>query len=305
MLSTRLVARPGAFALGVLRAYRANQGLLLAGAVAYYSLLSIVPLLILCLIGLSEFVSQQAVLVTLQRYLGWVIPGQSTALLQELTRFLDNRQAIGWVSLASMIFFSSLAFSVLEQAMSVIFVHRVESRPRHYAVAAIIPYACMLVLAAGLLLMTLLSSGIQVIGAASIELFGRSWSLQGISGVMLYLLGVVAEVCVLTAIYRVLPTRRPSWQPAIVGAVTATLLWEVTRRALVWYFSTLSQNSIVYGSMATAIGLLASLDIAASLLLLGAQVIAEYERLSAGADRQLHQSVGGVDRRVKKPPDCR
>jgi uncharacterized BrkB/YihY/UPF0761 family membrane protein len=48
----------------------------------------------------------------------------------------------------------------------------------------------------------------------------------------------------------------------------------------VWYFATLSQSSVVYGSMATAIGLLASLDIAASLLLLGAQVIAEYERVA-------------------------
>jgi uncharacterized BrkB/YihY/UPF0761 family membrane protein len=66
----------------------------------------------------------------------------------------------------------------------------------------------------------------------------------------------------------------------VVGAIIATLLWELTRRVLVWYFATLSQSSVVYGSMATAIGLLASLDIAASLLLLGAQVIAEYERVA-------------------------
>ena len=42
-----VVTHPGAFTLRVLRAFRANQGLLLAGAVAYYTLLSIVPLLIL------------------------------------------------------------------------------------------------------------------------------------------------------------------------------------------------------------------------------------------------------------------
>ena len=40
-----VLTHPGAFALRVLRAFRANQGLLLAGAVAYYTLLSIVPLL--------------------------------------------------------------------------------------------------------------------------------------------------------------------------------------------------------------------------------------------------------------------
>jgi YihY family inner membrane protein len=274
-----VIAHPLAFAAGVLRAFRDNQGLLLAGAVAYYALLSIVPLLILCLIWLSEIVDQQALLTTLQRYLGWVIPGQSAAVLGELDRFLDHRGAIGWALLGSLVFFSSLAFSVLEKALSAIFAHRIVPRPRHFVIAAIIPYCCIVVLAAGLLLLTLLSGAIQVIGGSTVELFGRSWSLHGVSGALLYLLGIGGEAGVLTAIYLVMPAHRPSWRPAVVGAITATVLWEITRRALVWYFATLSQNSIVYGSMATAIGLLASLDIAASLLLLGAQVIAEYERV--------------------------
>ena len=53
-----VATHPGVFALGVLRAFRANQGLLLAGAVAYYTLLSIVPLLILMLIALSQIIDQ-------------------------------------------------------------------------------------------------------------------------------------------------------------------------------------------------------------------------------------------------------
>jgi len=276
----RVLAHPGAFALGVLRAFRDNNGLLLAGAVAYYALLSIVPLLILCLIALSAIAGRQALLTTLQRYLGWLIPGQSAAVLQELLRFLDDRQTVGWVLVVSLVFFSSLGFSVLEKALSVIFLHRIEPRQRHFAVSAIIPYCCILVLAVAMLFMTLASTSIQMIGAATLDLFGRSWSLRGVSGALLYLLGVAAEVCVLASIYLVMPVHRPSWRPAVVGAIIATLLWELTRRVLVWYFATLSQSSVVYGSMATAIGLLASLDIAASLLLLGAQVIAEYERVA-------------------------
>jgi membrane protein len=49
---------------------------------------------------------------------------------------------------------------------------------------------------------------------------------------------------------------------------------------LVWYFSTLSQVRVVYGSLTTSIIVLLTLEIAALVLLLGAQVIAEYERLS-------------------------
>ncbi|MDP3170058.1 MAG: ribonuclease R, partial [Polaromonas sp.] len=41
----------------------------------------------------------------------------------------------------------------------------------------------------------------------------------------------------------------------------------------------LSQVNVVYGSLTTAIVVLLSLEIAATLLLLGAQVISEYERI--------------------------
>jgi membrane protein len=286
-----VLMHPGAFALGVLRAFRANQGLLLAGAVAYYALLSIVPLLILILIALSSIVDQRELLATLARYLDWLIPGQSAAVLAELARFLEHRRVISWVLLATMIFFSSLAFTVLENAMSVIFLHRVAPRRRRYMVSAIIPYVGIVFLAGGLLLMTLVSGSIQVIGASSVDMFGHSWSLQGLSGVLLYLLGVGGEIFVLTSIYLVMPVSAPSWRHALIGAITATALWEITRHVLVWYFATLSQASVVYGSMTTVIVLLTSLDIAASLLLLGAQIIAEYERIGRDDENVALQSL--------------
>jgi YihY family inner membrane protein len=95
-------------------------------------------------------------------------------------------------------------------------------------------------------------------------------------------MGVAGEIIVLTSIYMVMPVGRPSWRYALIGGVTAALLWEITRHVLVWYFSTLSQIKVVYGSLTTAIVVLLSLEIAALVLLLGAQVIAEYERSGHG-----------------------
>jgi YihY family inner membrane protein len=282
--ATYVVRQPGAFALRVLRAFRANQALLLAGAVAYYTLLSIVPLLILILIVLSEIIDRDALLATLGRYLEWLIPGQSAAVVAELARFLDHRGVIGWVLLATLVFSSSLAFTVLENAMSVIFLHRVATRRRHFLVSAIIPYCYIVFLGCGLLLMTLVSGSIQALGAETMDFLGRSWSLRGASGGLLYLLGVSGEIFVLTSIYLVMPVGPLSWRHALIGAVTATVLWEITRHILVWYFGTLSQISVVYGSLTTAIVVLASLDIAATLLLLGAQVIAEYERIGTQSE---------------------
>ena len=282
---------PLAFALQVLRGFRANQGLLLAGAVAYYALLSMVPLLILVVIALSHVIDQSELLATLARYMEWLMPGQSSAVIAQLASFLEHRDVIGWVLLVTMIFFSSLAFTVLENAMSVIFLHRVAVRRRHFLASAVLPYLYILSLALGLLLVTLVAGSLQAIGQESVDLLGRSWSLRGLSGALLYLLGVTGEVFVLTSIYLVMPVGRISLRMALIGGLTATALWELTRHALVWYFSTLSQVSVVYGTLTTAIVVLLSLEIGATLLLLGAQLISEYERVGRGKEHARHKAM--------------
>jgi YihY family inner membrane protein len=207
------------------------------------------------------------------------MPGQSGAIIGELASFMAHRDVIGWVLLASMVFFSSLAFTVLENAMSVIFHHRVAVHRRHFLISALLPYAYVLCLGIGLLLVTLVAGSLQAMGAAQVDFLGHVWLLDGVSGVLLYLLGFGGEVFVLASIYLVMPVGRMTLKHALIGALAAALLWELSRHALLWYFDTLSQISTVYGSLTTAIAVLLSLEVAAALLLLGAQVISEYERI--------------------------
>jgi membrane protein len=277
--AAHLLRHPLRFLWEAAKGFRAAQGLLLAGAVAYYSLLSIVPLLIVSAIALSHWIDQAVLLSTIGRYLEWLLPGQSRALVGELANFLSHREVVGPVLLVTMIFFSSLAFSVLESSMAVIFHHRKADRTRHYLISAVMPYLFVLSLSVGLLLVTLVSGALQVIGQESVDLFGRSWSLSGVSGALLYLLGLMGEIFMLTSLYLVMPVGRLRLRHALLGGVTAALLWEVTRHGLAFYFSTLSQVSVVYGSLTTAIVVLFSLEIAATLVLFGAQVIAQYERI--------------------------
>ena len=275
----KILRHPAAFTVQTLKAFKANQGLLLAGAVAYYALLSIVPLMILIAIALAHWIDPAMLLDALGRYLEWLVPGQSKPIVEELAGFLNHKDVIGWVLLGTMIFFSGLAFSVLENAMSVIFFHRVAQKKRRYIVSVLLPYCYVLSLGVGVLLVTLVSGSLQAMGERDIEFLGQAWSLGGVSGVLLYLLGFVGEVFVLTSIYLVMPVGRLKFSHALMGGVTAAVLWEITRHVLTRYFATLSQVSVVYGSLTTAIIVLLSLEFAAILLLFGAQVIAEYERI--------------------------
>ncbi len=274
-----ILKNPGGFALCVLRAFRKNQGLLLAGAVAYYTLLSLIPLLILMLIALSHVIDQAKLLSTMTEYLDFIVPGQSGALVGELRAFLEHGQVIGGVLLVTMVFFSALAFTVLENAMSVIFYHRVAVRRRRFVVSALMPYLFILFLGLGLLAVTVVAGKLVALATQNITLFGVPHSLSDLSDYLLYLLGVAGEILILTAIYLVMPVGRLSVRHALIGGVTAGLLWEITRHLLAWYYGTMSQVRVVYGSLTTAILALLSVEIGAILLLLGAQVIAEYERI--------------------------
>jgi len=114
-----------------------------------------------------------------------------------------------------------------------------------------------------------LLDGLFLLTILTVTLHKLQWSLAG----------SLTLSDVLTSVYLVMPVGRLRISHALIGGVTAAVLWEITRHVLIWYFATLSQVSVVYGSLTTAIVVLLSLEIAATLLLFGAQVISEYERL--------------------------
>jgi YihY family inner membrane protein len=270
---------PWRFARLVISGFRANQGLLLAGAVAYYTLLSMVPMLALILVLLSQIQESRELLDTLHDYLVLIAPGQVDVLINQISLFLENWKVVGVVGLLILLFFSSLAFTVLENAMSVIFFHRVAIKRRHFLMSAIIPYFFILLLAIGLLLVSAVSGSLHALDTTTITVMGQAWSLSGVEKTLVYLLGIIGETLLLTSLYLVMPVGRLELRHALIGGITAVVLWEITRQFLVWYFSTLSLVNVVYGTFATAIIILITLEAAATILLIGAQVIAEYERI--------------------------
>jgi YihY family inner membrane protein len=130
-----------------------------------------------------------------------------------------------------------------------------------------------------MLIVILVSGAINQLGTRTVIILGRPHLLDFVSSELLYLLGVTGEILLLTAIYLVMPVGRLSFRHALIGGTVATLLWELTRHFLVWYFSTVSQIQLVYGSLTTSIAVLLSVEVGAIVLLLGAQVIAVYERI--------------------------
>jgi len=288
-----IVRRPGKFFLRVLTGFKRNQGLLLAGAVAYYTLLSVIPMLALILVGLSHFIEEEQLYNTILSNLKLVIPAYAESVTDQVWGFLARRQLVGIIGILFMLFFSSMAFTVLENAMAIIFSHRARKHRRHFLISAIIPYAYIFLLGIGVLVITIVAGALGALSDKHLILLGWDLSLAGTSRLMLYLSGMAGMVIMLTSLYLVMPLGRIPVRYALAGGVTAAVLWEIIRHILVWYYSNISLVNVIYGSLATAVVALLSIEIAVIILLLGAQVIAEFEHSIDESDEADQSEPGG------------
>ena len=183
-----VLENPWQFARQVIAGFSANQGLLLSGAVAYYTLLTIIPMFALILVGLSQIQETQPLLETLREYLNLIAADQADALVNQISAFLENWKTVGLMGVLLLLFFSSFAFTSLENAMSVIFFHRVAIKRRHFLISAIIPYCYILLLAVGMLLVSTVSGSLHSLDARSVTVMGHHWSLSGIETILIYTL---------------------------------------------------------------------------------------------------------------------
>jgi len=277
----QILKDPVAFIQQTIKRFQANQGILLSGAVAYYTLLSIIPLFSLILIALSYVIAPEQLLKITSEYINLILPGQASVFMDQITRFTTEKH-IGLVLLIILLFFSSMTFTVLENTMSIIFYHRVKIRRRHFLISAIIPYCYIIVLGLGMLVITTISGILQIWEGETLHFLYWSWALDSLTKSLIYILGIIGLVLMLTSIYMVMPVGKLNFRHALIGSICATFLWEIARHILVWYFSTLSMVNVVYGSLTSAIVILLFLEVGAIILLFGAQVIAEYERMGYG-----------------------
>lgn len=263
------------FARRVLSHFLANKGLLLASAVSYNTLLSLVPLFALLLVILSHVYDEQRLADLLLRELGALMPGHTDLLALQVQSFLGNRELIGWIGFIVLLFFSSWAFRSLEDAFAVIFSRR--QGARHLWISAIIPYAFIFVLGLALLLQAILVTLIEQLSDSQLGALGAHLTVAELSTVMISVFNFFGLAALFTGIYRFMPVTDVRLRHAVIGGLVAAILWEIVRNILIWWFSNVSLVNVVYGSLATVVIVLLTLETAAIILLLGAQVIAELE----------------------------
>jgi membrane protein len=272
-----LLPRTGAFLWRVLANFMRNRGILLAGGVGYNILLSIVPLFALLAVLLTQIVDEAVLLEVLRVQVDHLAPAHAEGLMEAVSALLASRDVIGLFGILVLLVFSSFAFRMLEDALAIIFHAPEAHHKRSVWVSVLLPYLFMLVLGAGLAALTLMATLAEAIGTLWRAVLGREMPLVGLSDPLLNLFSFIGVFLLFSAIYKVLPVVKVQLKRAVVGGMVAALLWEGVRFLLMFYFDTISLVNVVYGSIATIIVVLLTLEVGAIILLLGAQVIADLE----------------------------
>jgi len=267
------------FALRVLRDFFfKNNGLLLTSAVAYNAMLSLIPLGAVLVVAFSHFIDENLLMDALTTEVGLITPRATPMLVEVLETFMETRKLVGWIGLVVLLFFSSMAFRVLENAFAIIFHRKIPSVKRRFWISALMPYLFIALVAAGLIVLTAITAVVESTEGRIYVMAGYEFGGQWLARAGLHIAGFVGLVLLFTTLYKVMPVMKISFKLALSGGVSAAVMWELLRTGLVSYFTHLSLVNAVYGSMATTIILLLTMEAAALIVLLGAQVIAELQR---------------------------
>lgn len=268
----------GRFAVAVVHDFFRNHGILLAGGVGYNILLSMIPLFALFCVLLTHVVDEQKLLMIIAVQAAHLAPTHANLVLDTVQELMAAREMIGWVGIAALLFFSSFAFRMLEDSIAIIF-HRPDvTFKRSFWVSAVLPYMFILFLGTSLFVLTLVVSLTSGVYEWVVPSGDPGLPIARLSTLALHLTSFLGTALLFAAIYKVLPVVTIGSRRALYGGLVAAVLWEGIRLLVMVYLANVSFVNVIYGSLATLIVLLLTLEAGAFVLLLGAQVIAALER---------------------------
>jgi membrane protein len=259
------------------RAFSQDGCMNLSAALAFYTILSLIPYLFLLvsaagyLLGSSEEGHRIAVV-----FFDRVFPQASALILREVRAISHRAEVLGWVGFLSMIWTASVIFSSLEYAMGVVF--RVEKR-RNFLRSKLL--ALLMVPAfAGIFFLAFLVTAFS--GATGKFDLSPPGVAVARSGLLEFLVGYVFPYLILgaafTAVYKIIPNTSISFRHALAGGTSCAFLFEAAIHFLTWYFQRSQQYSVVYGSLAWIVILVVSAFYLSSVLLFCAEVVSAYRR---------------------------
>ena len=259
-----------------------------AGAISFYMLFSIFPLMlaIISVLGYALGPRAEAEQLELARSIAEVLPVSSEFVSETVEGLVSARAITGVASVFGLLWGATAVFGAIRKGINAAWGIR---KTRPFLKERLIDFA--LVLGAGVVLLAVLFSApalallreaTQVLAPKSELINGLVWSL--VAKLLLPTLSFVAFL----VLYRFLPNTDASVRNVWPWALLASLAFGGANLGFVWYVRTFPIYNVVYGPIGALLALLTWVYLSAIILLFGALLASRYSAYvsSLGAETQ-------------------
>ncbi len=273
--ATPLLKRAWRYLLEISENFDRHETSLMAAACAYGALLSLIPLLLLIISLYGFFLGNSnhalnSVIHSVQNF----IPIRSDFLRKTLTNALHDKRIIGLFGFIGLLYASHQTFLTLESSMSKIWdapEGRIWWKKRLIAIGAtFLTLGLMIAENAAFLLAAILYRkhpfSIPALPALLPLRILATLLPPGIAAILFY------------SLYNILPAANVTRRAALVGALIAAPLWEISRILFSLFIVMFHSYDRLYGSLGSLVALVIWAYYSMVILLLGAEISADYEK---------------------------
>ena len=248
-----------------------------AAGVAYYTFLSIFPLLLGLIAIFGFFLPSANLQDALLEFVGDNIPGAINILKENIPAIIELRGVMSVLGLLIFLWGASSMFSAISLAINRVW--EIRRYRRHFFIRK----ASELGMVFGIGLLFLLSLGISAIISIRNQVLGLPVVDLMVVDVGGWLAAFLLILAVFLLLYKFIPNTRTYWSDIWPGALLAALLFEIARALFMFYINNYANYQIIYGSIASIIVLLVWIYYSAFIMILGAEFSFQYGRMRHGA----------------------
>ena len=255
----------------------------MAAGVAYYALFSIFPLLLGLIAVMGFFLEPDQVEARVQDMTSGFLPGSEQLVADNISAVIGFRGALGVFSLLGLLWSGSAMFGALNRAINRAWdIHTDRpiyiNKPRQLLMAMSVGALFTISLSSAAVVRT--SEDLERLDIPVLSLFAHTAGQIALQVISLSLM-----IVIFLMIYKFMPNTKTYWKYVWPGAITGALLFELAKNLFIVYLGRWASYQNVYGSIAPVIVLLLWAYVSSLILLFGAEISSEYERLKHNLER--------------------
>jgi len=241
----------------------------MAASIAYYTFLSLFPLILGLLSIGGFFLGSDEVQARLHDFVVNTLPVSANFVTGSIDSLVRSRGEAGVTSVAVLLWSASKLVAALSRGINNALGMK---RPYAFYLSPLRNFGLTLGVAILIFSAIALAPAASILADLELDIVGERWNaLFGfVTG---HVVGLAGTFVMLAIIYKLVSYERLSWRELLPGVFVAGCVIEVGKELFTFYYGTVSNYDLIYGSLTSIIVLLLWLYFCARVILYGTEVI--------------------------------